>query len=80
MLCGHAVFFCGLVEGFAVAAEPFLAGLFGDDEGDVAGAHHGLAVALLVEVRAAEEEGEHGGAFVGGPHQVLLGLGEHVGD
>ena len=80
MFGGHTELFYGFVERGAVAAEPFLAGGFGDDEWDVAGAHHGLPVALLVEVWAAEEEGEHGGAFVGGTHEVLLGLWEHVGD
>mgnify|MGYP003646096448 CR=1 FL=1 len=57
-----------------------MAGLFVDDEGDVASAHHWLAVALLVEVWAAEEEGEHVGAFVRSTHEILFGLWEHVGD
>jgi len=53
---------------------------FVDDEGKVAGAHHGRAVALLEEVRSAEEEDEHGGVFFGGFLAVFLALGKHVGD
>lgn len=80
MLLWHGVFLGGFVEGFTVAAEPFLSCGFVDDEWEVAGAHHWAAVALLVEVWASEEEGEHRGAFVGGAEEVLLALGEHVGD
>ncbi len=80
MLCWHGVFLGGFVEGFSVAAEPFLSGGFVDDEGEVAGSHHWAAVGFLVEVWASEEEGEHRGALVGGAHEILLALGEHLGD
>lgn len=80
MLGGHGVFLRGFIEGFSVAAEPFLAGGFVDDEREVAGSHHWLAVGFLVEVRASEEEGEHRGALIGGSHQVLLAFREHVLD
>lgn len=80
MFGGHREKLWSFVEGFSEAAEPFLAGGFVDDKGEVAGSHHGRAVALLEEVRASEEEDEHGGVFFGGLDSVFLTLGEHFGD